>query len=79
MTDTPMSEAEQLDVILWCCLNLWGSYVSNPYADASEKVREKLKCVNAVDWFCANVKNRLQVLKEQGEDPELFEPVLCHK
>ena len=79
MTNTPMSEKELLDEILWGCLNLWDSYVRDPYADASEKEREKLRRMDGIDWFCANVRNRLEVLKEQGEDPELFEPVLCHK
>ena len=80
MTDTPMSEPELLDKILWGCLNLWDCYVSDPYADASESKRKKLKHMDAIDWFCANIRNRLEVLKEQGEGPpDLFEPVLCHK
>ena len=79
MTDTSMSETEQLDEILWGCLNLWDCYINDTYARASEKEREKLKCMDAVDWFCANVRNMLEVLREQNEDPKLFEPVLCHK
>ena len=80
MTDTSMSETEQLDEILWGCLNLWDCYINDTYARASEKEREKLKCMDAVDWFCANARNRLEVLRKQGEcPPKLFEPLLRYK
>lgn len=79
MTDKPMLEIDTLDNILWSCLNLWDCYARDPYANVSEKEREDLKCMDPIDWFCGNIKNRLEVLKMQEEYSKLFNPVLCYR
>jgi hypothetical protein len=76
MADSKTSEIEILDQILWSSLSTMEGLACHP---DSEDERKKLKRMDAIDWFCANVRNRLEVLRKQGENPELFEPVLCRR
>ncbi|MDD5134569.1 MAG: hypothetical protein PHP01_04060 [Phycisphaerae bacterium] len=74
MADSTTSEIEILDRILWGSLIMMECLACHP---DSKDERKKLKRMDAIDWFCANIKNRLEVLRKRGETPELFEPVLC--
>ena len=74
MANSKTSEIEILDQILWDSLITVECLAYHP---DSEDEGKKLKCMDAVDWFCANIKNRLEILKKQGQYPESFEPVLC--
>jgi hypothetical protein len=77
MAKSRISEIERLNQILWSSLSLMECFVGSPCFNESE--RKKVKSMDAIDWFCANVKNRLEIIRKRGQHPELFEPVLCHK
>lgn len=77
MTDERLSGIELLDQMLRDSMTIMECFVGRLYYSESE--RKKLKSMDAIDWFCANARNRLEVLRKQGKYPELFEPLLCNK
>lgn len=74
MVNSTTSEIEALDRTLWSTLSMMECFAGRPYCNESE--RKKVKSMDAIDWFCANARNRLEILRKQGEDRELFDRLI---
>jgi len=79
MFDSTTSEIEELDSILHDCLSTMDCFIGDPHRDYRDKercvVHKKYECRDVIDWFCTNIRIRLEVIRQQGDYPELFEPV----
>jgi hypothetical protein len=78
MIDKKLTGIELLDYGLLNNITMMECLLGCPQYNR-EIERKRLKNMDVIDCFCANLRNRLEILRKQGKHPELFEPVFCRK